>query len=194
MLIKFVVIGLSVVICVSIASELVAEELSDVLCGPRCLVVASAAFGNEVTLASAKKLCRVKEEGCSLADLNAAARKLGLQTRLVRTDLESLALRMERENFLCLAWLHEKHFVLFADIEEGHVTVIDAPEMHRVQQGFVTAGWSGEALLLSDIELAPEESLRDGRFSGLPVLTAGIVVLCLVCVGVFLRKKWCGIA
>lgn len=117
-------------------------------CGPVSVATAAGLCGRPVTLAEARAKVRVNSyQTCSMADLVEGLRALGLGSRAVRIDSQSI--RRMRGTTLIL-WVHGSHFVA-ARISEGDtLIVVDPPRPPEVFAAADKAlAWGGEAVLVA---------------------------------------------
>jgi len=134
----------------------------DPLCGPESLYVGLLGLGVEPGRYGSflQAFGAVEPRGVSLGRLEETARSFGVETLLVATTLENLARRRAGGPFTCVAHVDGDHFVLIGDVEPTKVWIVDPPQAEHVASALFRTRWRGQALLLSQRLLAPEESLR----------------------------------
>jgi len=161
------------------------DRPSDVRCGSYCLFVALRALdlGPAEFEELEASIGPPPTDGYSMLELQQESEKHGASTLAVQTTFENLRKRATQERFHCIAYLDtNKHFVLLQDYdtEDSSVAVIDPPRSYTMPAGTLETLWSGDALLLSDSELTPEEDLPSGFGVivgvALAVTGAGLVV------------------
>ena len=153
----------SLLVLLALGASAAAETERDIYCGGRCLFVALCALDIPVESYDEleSRLGTPHPQGYSMLDLASAAEQLGAHTLAVETTLENLVRRSQR--FACIAHVRANHFVLFSDVRDGFVTVVDGIQKQQVAASACEAFWSGEVLLIADRELVPESDLRASR-------------------------------
>ncbi len=131
----------------------------DLRCGGYCLYVSLKGLDFPVANYDEleKKLGQPTKAGYSMAQLEKIAKEYGAQTLGVQTSVENLLLRPGR--FACIALIEGNHFVNLAAIEEGTMSIIDAPRSNSVPLVTLSSIWDGKALLISPDPLLAEEDL-----------------------------------
>lgn len=149
-------------------------------CGANCLEVALHALEHPEAGSGAvdELLGPATEKGYSLGELQSAAEKLDLRTRLVRTSLDNLLLR--EPGFVCVVPLEGGHFVLLGDYNGRDVWIVDPPGEYSLAVELFQDRWDGIALLMSNSELVPEDGLGDRWKGWLLILSIVLAVACLV--------------
>lgn len=99
--------------------------------------------------------------GYSMAQLEAAARRQGLQTLAVETSLDNLRWRDER--FACLTIINEHHFVLLYKLTDRTAYVCDPPRVYDVPRELFESAWSRQALLIGPTAFVSEETVASRR-------------------------------
>ncbi len=181
----------SVIFVVAVAIFLCATASGDedIECGLRCLYVASVALGKESEYEELRQMAPVPAtaNGYSLAQLRDMADAIGYKTLLTTTDFQQLQARSQRQQFACIAWLREQHFVLFADFRRGQALVVDPPRRYWSDGPILKQKWDGHVLLLSFDPLLGEDELH--QLSWMRVLTIGLGITMAVAGGYFAFLK-----
>jgi ABC-type bacteriocin/lantibiotic exporter with double-glycine peptidase domain len=138
-----------------------ADTEPDIYCGGRCLFVALRALEIPVESYDAleQALGSPHPAGYSMQDLASAAEHFGARTLGVQTTLANLQRRPGR--FACITHVQDQHFVLFVNVEDETVSVLDGAELKELAAATCNAIWKGHALLISRSELVPEAELSD---------------------------------
>jgi ABC-type bacteriocin/lantibiotic exporter with double-glycine peptidase domain len=145
-------------LCLFAADSQVSDAQKDPRCGSKCLYLALQLLDRPVEFTELERLLgEPSGAGYTLADLEAVARKLGAETLGVQTTFANLARRPGR--FACLAHIDGGHFVLFHDVSDGRVSVVDPPRTYELPRDTLQTRWQGQALLLANRPLIPEEKL-----------------------------------
>jgi ABC-type bacteriocin/lantibiotic exporter with double-glycine peptidase domain len=127
--------------------------------------------------------------GYSLQAIRESAEEFGLHTEAASTTLDNLVAR--RERFCCIAHINGNHFVLLGEHKDGQVLIVDPPRSYRLPTATFLSQWNGTALLLSDQELEPEESVARRMWWMAAAWRCAWCVLGLVCVAGSIRTfKW----
>jgi hypothetical protein len=124
--------------------------------------------------------------GYSMAQLSDFASQHGAHTLGVTTSVENLQLR--RERFACVALIKDGHFVLFTDVADGIMTVVDPPRQNPIPVATVASIWDGTALLISPELLVPEEELGRTGWRTYALLI-GCLAIALVTAGFLGRRR-----
>ncbi|MBI2844234.1 MAG: DUF1573 domain-containing protein, partial [Armatimonadetes bacterium] len=119
---------------------------SDLLCGPRCLLVVCQKFGEEANLEELTALSGTDEQGTSLIGLHAVARAKGLEAVAMKIGVDEL------EGLKCPAMAHlwNNHFVVVEADSPDKLRVTNPPGEPKVTttEEF-KKHYSGFALLVS---------------------------------------------
>jgi hypothetical protein len=147
------------------------------LCGPRCVYVAAIALGLETGSFDSfiETMGPGDQAGYSLAQLDEAARLIGLKTLPVRADVTFLD--RVRRPFACVA-LTDKHFVLIQEINSGDdtLTIVDPPDQARIPIDTFRLSYSGNMLILSSSDVV---LLGDQRWL-VAAVAAGLCAVCAI--------------
>ena len=138
---------------------------SDVLCGPRSLLVVCQRLGVRASLAELTGLCSYDEKnGTSMLGLQSAAKAKGLQAVGMKIGLDELAAFKDS----IIAHLWDNHFVVLEPGDADTIIVTDPPgEPKAVKKDDFKKSYSGFALLIAkDASLfpAPKDEGPDLRF------------------------------
>lgn len=117
-------------------------------CGPTCLKMLLAYYGQDVALDQLIKDCNVKLNGCSAKDINQAGRKYGLDMKSFKMDAEELV----NQDRPAIVWWQYQHFCIFAGKDEDGKVVICNPDRGRYRMSLDTfksfytevSLWNGE--------------------------------------------------
>jgi ABC-type bacteriocin/lantibiotic exporter with double-glycine peptidase domain len=187
-----VMVVVTVMCCVSSLVFAVEENQPPLRCGSQCLYTALKVFevGPKTFDALEQQIGQPGHQGYTLAEIQDAAQKCGLETQAVSTTLENLLAR--RRPFCCIAHVNGNHFVLLGNCDSDDVQIVDPPRSFTIPKVTFLAQWSGTALLLSDRELESEALLvqRLWRKKILWRLVYLSFVLIVVASGIRFWKAW----
>jgi len=112
-------------------------------CGLACLAMIAAHHGKHLSLHELRLRFPLSLRGCTLAQLSAMARELGMQSRPLRLELEDLS----RLNVPCILHWDMSHFVILVRVARRSITIID-PGMgeRRLSMKEASAHFTGIAL------------------------------------------------
>jgi len=129
-------------------------------CGLHCLYVALSAFdADAIPYADLKKLAGpTPENGFSIDELMALAKKAGLNARAVKTSLANL--RRRKKPFAGILLFDNKHFVLLTGLSVDSIEIVDPPTQRTLLDDEVQRHWDGYALILSSEPISSEGWLR----------------------------------
>jgi ATP-binding cassette, subfamily B, bacterial CvaB/MchF/RaxB len=153
-------------------------------CALACLGMVAAHHGFKATLGELRQRIGVSQQGATLAHLIGMARRLGLEGRPLKLELNELA-QLRRP---CILHWDMGHFVVLVQANARHITILDpAVGERRLSLAEVGRHFTGIALELTPtIEFkaraaGPRVHLRDlmGRVTGLKRSVAQVLVLCL---------------
>ncbi|MDE6131623.1 MAG: peptidase domain-containing ABC transporter, partial [Muribaculaceae bacterium] len=77
-------------------------------CGAACLAMVCNAFGADVSLRRADRLCGASKQGVSMLAISRSARTLGLDNATVRTSIE----RLPEMPLPCILHWNQNHYVV----------------------------------------------------------------------------------
>ncbi len=172
-------------------------------CGPNCLYAAARLMGLQVELDRVKQLVGApRAAGNSLAEIDRAARSLGLATLAVTVDGARLAsvpvpaIAHMRYSYVSPGRM-EPHFILLLGAGEDHVIVLDPPlGVGAVTREKFAEAWTGNLLLFFDTAEAAEpwrvslESTAERRWER-SLLTSGLLLLLAAFVSIGQEKcRW----
>jgi hypothetical protein len=162
-------------------------------CGSYCLYIAMKSLdlpvANYQTVEA--KIGQPGSFGYSMDQLAVTARSFGAHVEGVEISLD--ALQRIPGRFSCIALLDKGHFVNIAEIADGRVFVIDAPNSRSVAADAFRVIWGGKALLISD---RPLEIASKGMFSGgrlivtIIAVVVTVILVILLLLPVFKKIKW----
>jgi len=121
------------------------QEETDLLCGPKSLLVVCKLLGVKADL---EELCRLSgwEAGTTMYDLYRAARKKGLYAVGMRLDIEEL----KKIGQPAIAHVRGDHFLVVAGFLGYKVCIIDPPNPPRlISKGDFLKQWDGCVLVVS---------------------------------------------
>jgi len=156
-------------------------------CGLACVAMVGAFHGHEIDMTSARRRFPISSKGVTFRTLIDMARRLSLQARPVKVELDGLA----QIRTPCILHWEMKHFVVLKRATPRHVVIVDpAVGERRLAWPVVSRSFTGVAL-----ELWPENSFQaiDDRPSYTLRSLAGKVtglksgLLKLFCLGVLLQ-------
>ncbi len=118
-------------------------------CGPSCLRMVAAHYGQHYALQTLRERCHIDREGVSLQGVSLGAESIGLRTMAVKLPLQSSDPEMPSLYDVplpCMAHWKQQHFVLVYDINDKHVFVAD-PAHGKVKMSLneFKAGWISDA-------------------------------------------------
>ena len=113
-------------------------------CGPTCLKMLLAYYGEEVPLDQLIEECHTRLIGCTAKDVMAAGRLHGLDMRAYKMDADEL-MRQDRP---AVIWWMYNHFVVFCGLDADGKVVICNPDRgrYRVSAGTFASFYTRVAL------------------------------------------------
>ena len=178
---------LALAVCVATASVddgLSEAEAASVRCGPNALYLFLRLLGADVDLTDVDEHIELGRNGCSLLQLTNAAREFGLETTVVKGDLDDL----KRLTMPAIAQLRGAlapttgHFVVVTGVDQEGVHLIDgttAAVDSYAQERFQTL-WSGYLLIPA--------SQQRGVVRRLGFLAVFLTLITMIVLGN--RRKW----
>ncbi|WNB18525.1 peptidase domain-containing ABC transporter [Marivirga arenosa] len=91
------------------------KQLDYMDCGPTCLRMVSAFYGNEYTLDYLRSISHITKNGVSFLGLSEAAEKIGFRTLVGKISYEQLK---EEVPLPCILHWNQDHFVVLYDVKE----------------------------------------------------------------------------
>lgn len=137
-------------------------------CGPACLQMVAAWHGLDRPLHTWRSLCNPDGEGCSLHDLEIAARHVGLDTVVAALPFDQTAhtLGLRQAPLPCIAHWDENHFVVVVQIDRRRVCIADpALGMRRVSIEEFRKHWEGSDGMGRVLLLEPGARFQAGSIS-----------------------------
>ena len=128
-------------------------------CGPTCLKMLLAFYGQDVDLDALTRECKPRLIGCSGADLLRAGRAHGLDMRAYQMSAEEL-LRQDRP---AIIWWIKNHWCVFCGQDGQGRAMICNPDRGRfgLDQGTFKALYSGIALFNGEPANLPEPAASE---------------------------------
>ena len=97
-------------------------------CGPTCVKIIAKYYGRFYSLPYLRDLCGISREGVSFLDISDACEKIGLRTKCVKIDFDTLRLIP----LPCIIHWQNSHFVVVYKINSQYVWVSD-PAKARIK-------------------------------------------------------------
>lgn len=118
-------------------------------CGPACLMMAAAAYGQKYPLTYLRERSYLSHEGVSAQGIMEAAEAIGFRTMTVRVpfDTGKDTACLHTAPLPCIAHWNHNHFVVIYEVDKEHVWVAD-PAAGK----FKVPRLDFEKLWLSDVE------------------------------------------
>jgi ABC-type bacteriocin/lantibiotic exporter with double-glycine peptidase domain len=137
-------------------------QMESAECGVAALAMVLGYFGRHLPLATLREQSGVSRDGLTVAGLAAAARANGLETVILRRDVDELA---ELPMPQVLYWRFE-HFLVLEKVERTHFVVIDpAQGRRRLDRETFSRGFTGVTVAFSPQAVQqtarPAQGLRD---------------------------------
>lgn len=116
----------------------------EVDCGPTCLQMLLAYYGEDIDLDTLIKECNVKISGCTGKDLMRVGNAHGMDMKAFKMDAEEIAVQ-DRPS---IVWWLYNHWCVCCGLDENGQVVICNPDRgrYRMSQSLFKAFYSGVAL------------------------------------------------
>lgn len=113
-------------------------------CGPTCLQMLLAYYGQEAALEDLIKECGITIAGCSAKDLIRVGIAHGMDMKAYKTDIDGVIMA-DRPS---IVWWKYSHFCVCCGLDESGQVVICNPDKgrYRMSKGIFKAFYSGVAL------------------------------------------------
>lgn len=98
-------------------------------CGPTCLKIISKYYKKNVQVSFLRKECQVYRDGASLANINAAAQKIGFETSIKKISWKDFKNQIKQP---CIIHLRQNHYVVLYKISSKYVFISD-PAIGRLK-------------------------------------------------------------
>lgn len=98
------------------------RQLGEFDCGVTCLKMIINYFGNPISIQELKKLLPMQSEGVTLSDISEVANEVGLKTKGVKVNYNSLVQELPTP---CIAYWKQQHFVVIYHLNEEYVWIAD---------------------------------------------------------------------
>lgn len=132
-------------------------------CGPTCVKIIAKYYGRFYSLPYLRDLCGISREGVSFLDISDACEKIGLRTKCVKIDFDTLRLIP----LPCIIHWQDSHFVVVYKINSQYVWVSD-PAKARIkysiadfQNGWLTNEKVGAVLAIEPMADFKQRSVQD---------------------------------
>ena len=132
-------------------------------CGPSCIQIIAKYYGRFYSLPYLRDLCGISREGVSFLDISDACEKIGLRTKCVKIDFDTLRLIP----LPCIIHWQNSHFVVVYKINSQYVCVSD-PAKARIkysiadfQNGWLTNEKVGAVLAIEPMADFKQRSVQD---------------------------------
>lgn len=162
-------------------------------CGARAVWIAASAYGIEVDFPTVLRASSPNAAGeSSLYDLVHAIRSVGLASRAVKCDLQSLMNYKSYAVTVHKTGPDTQHAYLFVGVEDGSILAIDPfkpAKFMKIDPSTFASSWTGETLLIAKVEAELQlESDRHANNIRL-LLTGGAVLLLLAALAFKFRSQ-----
>jgi ATP-binding cassette subfamily B protein len=104
------------------------RQLDAMDCGPACLRMIAAHYGQHYTLQFLRDKSFISREGVSLLGISEAAESLGFRTTAVKAPFEGEEAGLVDATLPCIVHWHQRHFVVVYKLTRKHVWVADPAE------------------------------------------------------------------
>ncbi len=145
------------------------RQLDSMDCGPTCLRMIAAHYGQHYSLSYLREHSYIDREGVSLRGIVEAAEHIGMRTMAVKLPFEGYSEEepgLRNAFFPCIVHWRQKHFVVVYKINDKYVWIADPGIGRRklthaeFKTNWISEGNKGVALLL---EPTPEFYQQDGQ-------------------------------
>lgn len=156
-------------------------------CGPIALQVCAVVTGRDLTTADVDRFVATKADGCSLRDLENAARNLGLQSVAVRWKDQCPADGAAPAIIPIVNRKGKRHFVAIAGWQDGKALVVDVPhapvwvDVAKLREKLY---WDGAALHVSVGDATQLGVRRQSNVTVVVCTTLGL------CVALMIARTW----
>lgn len=145
----------------------------DMNCGPNCLWQVMHAYNKDYSFKEIIDAADTSaKEGTSMKSMVAAANKMGLPAKAVKTNLKRL-IEDNRIPILLLNLGELGHYVILDSINNGCIRLLDSNKFIELSADELAGIWDGYAIMIGLEEKSPQYMY----FAGLIFLPVGIIML-----------------
>lgn len=132
-------------------------------CGPTCLQMLLAYYGQDIPLEQLSRECHVDMVGSNMTNLSKCGRSHGLDMKNYQSDAKG-AYTADRPVIL---WWRKKHFVVFDGIDDDGKIVIVDPDLGRYRMSKTLFAFYYSGKMCSNGQLPEEQEGESENESGL---------------------------